>query len=96
MKISVKDLKEVVADAWPPEERGWSVKPGQLLVRGTSDPRNAWRWEFNPSRLFFKREELKKEPHSPLVRQVWVFERDGMLYAIADYDFYVAPRRPWA
>lgn len=87
--------EETNGPKWKPEEAGWSVKPGQILVRGIMEPPSAWRWEFNPGRLSFKREELKKAPGGPTARQVWIFERGGMLYSIAEYDFYVAPRRAW-
>lgn len=50
--------------AWKPEETGWSVKPGQILVRSVMEPPSAWCWEFIPERILFKRSELRTEEGS--------------------------------
>lgn len=102
MRIKMGDLKKRLlkeetegTPAWKPEETGWSVKPGQILVRSVMEPPSAWRWEFIPERILFKRSELKKAPRGPTARQVWVFERAGMLYAVHEGDFYRAPAQAW-
>lgn len=96
MLVRMGELRKLLSEnGWKPEEKSWSVKPGQIMVKSVVEPAMAWRWEFNPSRLTFTKDELKKAPGGPMARQVWIFERAGMLYAIAEHDFYVVPRRSW-
>ena len=93
MRMRMDDLREALTEGVP--FGGWYVKPGQLLVRGVDEPPSAWRWEEFPKRLYFKEDELVNAPGGPTARQVWTFKRDGMLYSIAEYDFYDAPKTNW-
>ena len=74
-------------------EGQWAVRGGsEVLFRFENEPREAWRWTTLPQVTYFSDAELVKKPSGPTRNQVWVFKRDGKLFAIADRDFYSRPR----
>lgn len=63
----------------------------ELLTKGADELSAAWRWQYFQKVLYFTSDELVKAPKSPQDRQVWVFKRDDMMFAIAERDFFIRP-----
>ena len=74
-------------------EGNWAVRGGsEVLFRGEKEPKDSWRWTTLPKVTYFSDAELVKKPSGPTRDQVWVFKRDGKLFAIAERQFFSRPQ----
>lgn len=90
MQATLGEIKQAIREAWVTGP--WVVRGGsEVLFRGVDEPARAWRYTTMPKVTYFTDEELVRKPSSPTRDQVWVFQRDGKLFAIAERQFFSRP-----
>jgi len=87
MRISMSELHTLIES-----RNDYVVRGGrELLTKGVAEPSYAWHWEHFQKMLYFTPDELVSSPNSPSGRQVWVFKRDEMMFAVSERDFFTRP-----
>jgi hypothetical protein len=93
-QLTVEQVRQFIREAWMSGEGEWVVRGGsEVLFKFEGEPARAWRYTTLPQVTYFSDAELVKKPSGPTRDQVWVFKRDGKLFAIAERQLYHRPTK---